>query len=326
MLAAAVLGAKAGGNGAMAGMMAAQGLNAQYQINFTRDNEEEADRVGMQVLSKSEFDPRSMPEFFERMQQSTRFVSGKVPEFLLTHPVTTSRISDTRDRAERYPYRQYPDSLSYQIIRAKLRVETIQNPKEAMAYFLHHENRGTQQQQDIAEFGVALSKARLHETEAAKVQLQRLVQRYPQYPHFINALAEVDMESKNFTRAAQLYEMGLQKFPENGAMTLNYARALLNTRQAPKAKQLLTGYLRHHNPDPDLYELLAETFNKLGDEAESHRYYGEGYYLLGQTRDALLQLEMAKKFSSGNYYLNSILDERIQSIRQEQQESKESHP
>ena len=137
MLAAAVLGAKAGGNGAMAGIMAAQGLNAQYQINFTRDNEEEADRVGMQVLSKSEFDPRSMPEFFERMQQSTRFVSGKLPEFLLTHPVTTSRISDTRDRAERYPYRQYPDSLIYQIIRAKLRVETTQNPKEAMAYFLH---------------------------------------------------------------------------------------------------------------------------------------------------------------------------------------------
>lgn len=326
MLAAAVLGAKAGGNGAMAGMMAAQGMNAQYQINFTRDNEEEADRVGMQVLSKSEFDPRSMPEFFERMQQSTRFVSGKLPEFLLTHPVTTSRISDTRDRSERYPYRQYPDSMTYQIIRAKLRVHSNPNPKEAMAHFLHHENRGTQQQQDVAEYGIALSRARLHETEAARGPLEKLVERYPQYPQFINALAEVDMESKNFTRAARLYEAGLRKFPENGAMTLNYARALLNTREAPKAKQLLMGYLRHHTPDPDLYELLAETYNKLGDEAESHRYYGEGYYLLGQTRDALLQLEMAKKFSNGNYYLNSILDERIQSIRQEEQEAKESKP
>ena len=98
MLGAALIGAKAGGSGAMAAMMAAQGMSAQYQINFTRDNEVEADRVGMQILSKSEFDPRSMPEFFERMQQSTRFVGNRIPEFLLTHPVTTARISDTRDR------------------------------------------------------------------------------------------------------------------------------------------------------------------------------------------------------------------------------------
>lgn len=324
MLAAALLGAKAGGNGAMAGMMAAQGMNAQYQINFTRDNEEEADRVGMQVLSKSDYDPRAMPEFFERMQQSTRFMSGKVPEFLLTHPVTTSRISDTRDRSEHYPYRQYPDSMTYQLIRAKLRVTSTPNPQVAMEHFMHQAGRGTQQQQDVAEYGIALAKGRLHDVNGARARLEKLVQRYPHQPQIYNALAEVDMEAKNFQRASHLYEMGLQKFPENGAMTLNYARALLNTHQAPKAKQLLTSYLRHHSADPDLYELLAETFHRLGDDAESHRYYGEGYYLLGQPRDALLQLELAKKMATGNYYLTSILDERIQSIRDEQQQSKDA--
>jgi len=323
MLLGAVVGAKAGGNGALAGVMAAQGMNAQYQINFTRDNEAEADRVGMQVLSKSEFDPRAMPEFFERMQQSTRFVGGKIPEFLLTHPVTTSRISDTRDRAERFAFRQYPDSLTYQIIKAKLRVLTSPNPKTALEYFKNHENRGTQQQQDVAEYGIALVRSRARETEAARAILQKLVERYPNQPQFMNALAEVEMDAKNFPRAAQMYELGLQRFPQNGAMTMNYARALLNTRQQGKAKQILHDYLKYHSPNPDIYELMAEAYSKLGDEAEYHRYYAEGYYLLGQTQEALLQLQLAKNAAGGNYYLNSILDERIETIRNQQRENKE---
>lgn len=323
MLLAAVVGAKAGGNGALAGMMAAQGMNAQYQINFTRDNEAEADRVGMQVLSKSEFDPRSMPEFFERMQQSTRFVGGKIPEFLLTHPVTTSRISDTRDRAEHFPFKQYPDSLTYQIVKAKLRVLSSPNPKTALEFFKNHENRGTQQQQDVAEYGIALIRSRSRETESAKNILHKLVQRYPNQPQFMNALAETEMDAKSFSKATPLYESGLQRFPQNGAMTMNYARALLNTHQQAKARQVLHDYLRYHHPDPDLYELLAETYSKLGDEAEYHRYYAEGYYLLGQTQEALLQLQLAKNAAGGNYYLNSILDERIETIRNEQRENKE---
>lgn len=106
-------------------------------------------------------------------------------------------------------------------------------------------------------------------------------------------------------------------------MTMNYARALLNTHQQAKARQTLHDYLRHHTPDPDLYELLAESYSKLGDEAEYHRYYAEGYYLLGQTQEALLQLQLAKNAAGGNYYLNSILDERIETIRNEQRENKE---
>ena len=89
--------------------MAAMGAGTQAMINFTRDNEAEADNIGMQILSRSEFDPRSMPTFFERMQQSTRFAGHGTPEFLLTHPVTVSRIADTRSRAEKFAYRQYLD-------------------------------------------------------------------------------------------------------------------------------------------------------------------------------------------------------------------------
>ena len=323
MLGAALIGAKAGGSGAMAAMMAAQGMSAQYQINFTRDNEVEADRVGMQILSKSEFDPRSMPEFFERMQQSTRFAGNRIPEFLLTHPVTTARISDTRDRSEHFDYKQYPDSMTYQVIRAKLRVLGSASPRLALEYFTTMQNRGTAQQQHVMNYGMALAQGKIGQTEKARSTLQQLVQQYPHQSQFMNALANTEMEAKNFVRAAQLYELALQRFPDNEAMTLSYARALLNTQQASKARTLLHHFTKHHAPDPDLYELMAETYSKLNDEGESHRYYAEGYYLLGQTREALLQLQLAKRASGNNFYLNAVLDERMEQWKSEEMAQKD---
>jgi beta-barrel assembly-enhancing protease len=308
MLGAALIGAKAG---------------AQYQINFTRDNEVEADRVGMQILSKSEFDPRAMPEFFERMQQSTRFVGNHIPEFLLTHPVTTARISDTRDRSEHFDYRQYPDSLTYQVIRAKLRVLNSGSPRLALEYFTTMFNRGTAQQQNVMNYGMALAHAKLGQIDKARTTLQKLVQQYPHQSQFMNALADTEMEAKNFTRAAQLYEGALQRFPDNEAMTLSYVRALLNTHQASKARTILHQFTKHHTPDPDLYELMAETYSKLDNEGESHRYYAEGYYLLGQTKQALLQLQLAKRASGNNFYLNAVLDERMEQWKSEEMAQKD---
>jgi predicted Zn-dependent protease len=323
MLGAALIGAKGGGQAATAAMMAAQAASAQYQINFTRDNEAEADRVGMQILSRTDFDPRAMPGFFERMQQSTRFAGNRIPEFLLTHPVTVSRISDTRDRSEQFPYRQYPDSMAYQIIKAKLRVLTAPTPRMALDYFRTMSGRGTKVQQDINAYGMALAQSKLGQTETAKSVFQRLVQTYPQQSQFMNALAGAEMEAKNYAKAAQLYDLALQRFPGNQAMTLNYVRALLNTHQAPQARKLLHDYMAHHKATPDVYELLAEAYSKLGNEAESHRYYAEGYYALGQTKSAILQMQLAKRAAGENFYLNSVIDERLSQWRQEEQARKE---
>ncbi|SMF95268.1 Putative Zn-dependent protease, contains TPR repeats [Methylomagnum ishizawai] len=318
MLAGALLGARGGGQAGMGAMMAAQAANLQYQINFTRDNEAEADRVGMQILSKSEFDPRAMPDFFERMQQSTRFAGSKMPEFLLTHPVTVSRISDTRGRAEQFPYKQYPDSLAYRIVRAKLRVETAVNPKVALDYFKAMSGQGTKVQQDINSYGLALALIKASRGEEAKPALQKLMQAYPDQSQFVNALAEAHLDTKDYAKAGQLFDSALQRFPGNRALTLNYVRVLLMTGKAMQAGKLLHDYTRFHAITPEVYELMAETYSKLGNEAESHRYLGEAYYADGQTRTAILQLRLAKKFAGDNFYLNSVLDERLRELQAEE--------
>lgn len=318
VLAGALLGAKSGsGQVAQAAILSAQAAATQYQINFTRDNEAEADRIGMQTLSRSGFDPRAMPTFFERMQQSTRFAGRQLPEFLLTHPVTVSRISDTRGRAERFAYKQVLDSTAYQLIRAKLRVLTATNANSALNYFGAIARQGTKFQQDVTAYGMALAQTKASRPEMAIPELKRLVAAYPEQVHFINALAEAEQARKNFSQAAQLYSGALLKFPRNRALTLNYVRVLLALGKAGQAQQLLRDFTRIEVSNPDVYELLAECESRLGNEAESHRYMAEAYYAAGQTRDAILQLRIARNASGDNFYVSAVVDERLKQFEEE---------
>ncbi|HVJ62080.1 MAG TPA: M48 family metalloprotease [Tahibacter sp.] len=102
MIGAMIAASGASGDGAEAALMTGTSLIQQRQINFTRKDEIEADRVGIQTLVRSHFDPQAMAGFFARMERTLRGGGGdgKVPDLLRTHPVTTDRISDAKARAE----------------------------------------------------------------------------------------------------------------------------------------------------------------------------------------------------------------------------------
>lgn len=317
MLAAMLVGSQSSQAG-QAALLATQAAMAQHQINFTRDNEAEADRVGMQILSKSTFDPRGMPAFFERLQQSTRFSGHSAPEFLLTHPVTTSRISDTRGRAEKFPYRQYPDSMVYQLVRAKLRVASTRDAKSTVAYFKLIERQGTAEQQDVARYGLALALIHNFQTLEGQDLLQQLIRKYPDQPFFISALANSQMEAKDYAAAEKTFEAGLRRFPDYRSMTLNYVRVLLTNRKGEQARKQLQQYTLRHKPGPAIYELLAEVYGQLGQDAESHRFVAEYYYATGQTRAAMQQLVLARRAAGDNHYVAAVIDERLKELREEE--------
>ncbi|MEP6632822.1 MAG: M48 family metalloprotease, partial [Luteimonas sp.] len=91
-------------NGAMAALASAQGLMAQRQIDYTRGNESEADRLGIRTLARTGYDPNAMASMFQRLQALSRSNQGgereRTPDYLQTHPVTTTRISEAKQRAE----------------------------------------------------------------------------------------------------------------------------------------------------------------------------------------------------------------------------------
>ena len=108
MLGAIVLAQAAGGSSSgdasQAAIASAMGLMQQRQIDYTRSNESEADRVGIRTLSRAGYDIDAMAGFFAKLQQATRASRGsgreQVPDYLQTHPVTTTRISEARQRAD----------------------------------------------------------------------------------------------------------------------------------------------------------------------------------------------------------------------------------
>lgn len=121
---AGVAGAPQVGQAAITAAMAA---NVQMQINFTRTHEKEADRIGMQTLANAGFDPRDMPNFFDRLQAAMRYYDGGIPDFLRTHPVTTERIAEAQDRAEKYPKQSVNDTPLYHLMKGQLLILATDN-------------------------------------------------------------------------------------------------------------------------------------------------------------------------------------------------------
>ena len=305
-----------------AALMGVQAGNVQFQINFTRDHEKEADRVGMSTLFDSDFDPRSMPTFFERLQQATRFYGNGVPEFLRTHPMSESRVADTRGRAEIYPYRQYPDSVGYLLAKAKLTVITEADKTSAMQHFIALGQQGTPEQRAVARYGMGLVYLETLQFDAATAIFQQLAEQYPNQPQYIAALARTAVESHNLEKANKLFAKAVENFPSNDAIKIEYIRSLLKSSQPQLALQTLQNLSDNQKNQPFYFELLAQAHADLHHLGESHRYLAEFYFASGQTDEAIMQIRLAREEKDLSYQLLAIINERLNFFLGEQEDRK----
>jgi len=296
---------------------AIQAGSAQMQINFTRDNEQEADRVGLQSLARANFDPRSMPAFFEKLQQASRYYGTGAPEFLRTHPITSSRIADTRGRAETYPYRQSADSQMYRLIKAKLRTLGPSSADDLIVFFEKRLSIGTQKQREAMQYGLALSYAKKQNTEQASTLLKKLHQSDPQQTLYLSSLARISSLNGDFTVADSYYQSLQTDYPENQSFKREGIANLIKAKKAQRALQQLKAIpyaFQHHS---QYYLLLAQSYGLLKKTAYLHRYMAEYYYVTGQTSTAIMQIKLAQQAKGNNFYLAAILEDRLQFFKAE---------
>ncbi len=308
---------------AQAALIALQAGSLQSQINFTRANEQEADRIGLQILTASDFDPRSMPAFFERLQQSTRFLGYNIPEFLRTHPVTSSRIADTRSRADSFPYRQYTDSLAYLLTKSKLQILSTDQPELFKQEFEVAMERGTPNQKAAAQYGLALIFNQQHEFDASKKLLSRLLAKFPDQPQFIHALAQVEIAQGNVAQGLKRYQQALQRFPASNVLKLEYAEALLASGRFRKARALIEPDITERTKNhPVLYKLLSQAYAGMGETAEGQRYLAEYFYAIGDIKGAIRHARLAVKMAKGNRILTAIATQRLRFFQAEERAMK----
>ena len=315
MVAAIILGTQNPQMG-QAAMAAVTAGRIQLQLDFTRSNEQEADRLGIRVLSDAGFDPRAMPTFFERLQQSYRYYR-EPPEFLSTHPVSSSRISDTRGRAESYPYRQYVDSIGYQLARAKLQVWAEKKPEDAVAIFRQQLGQSSGQSRQIARYGLALALARAGDSAGARSHLEALTKASPERLQFVTALASLELESGALEQALTRYRTSLRLFPDNKPLLRGYIAALLKDHKPEPALGLLERYARRRPLTAPLYKLKAETHDQLGQVLQAHLALAEHHYLNGRLEAAIQQLRIATRERTDDFFLNSRVEARLDYYREE---------
>ena len=320
LLAAIALGAAVGGDAAAAAAVGGQAALIQQQINFTRANEKEADRVGIDILAGSGHEPRAMPTFFSRMGKANRVYASKLPEFLMTHPVTTSRTADALGRAEQFPYRQTPEDMRYHLARMYLLQRQIDSPEEAIHELGLMLEDGRFRNESAVRYGIAMAQIRAHQPEKAAAALDDLLKSHPDTIEFIVARAQIDAQKGNKAAALKRLDTKLAKHPGSYALNITYAEIALALGDPGRASEKLKRFLDFRDDEPRVYKLLSRAAGDQGQQASGHEYLSEYYYLIGDLEGAILQLEIALKTPDLNFYESSRLESRLAKLRFEQDE------
>ncbi len=313
-LAIAILAARSNSQVSQAAMIGTQAGSIQSSLNFTRANEQEADRVGFQILEKAGFDTSAMAIFFERMLNATRFYQTTAPAYLRTHPLTTSRISDMQNRAQNLPYRQVPDSLEFQLMRAKLKAAQ-DSPSESVKFFEESLKERKYLSEAASRFGLIEALARLRDYVRAGKELQILRKSLPVHPAIETLAARLSVATGDVGGALRVYRDALRNFPGYRALVYNYADALLRVNQPEEALKLIESRLPYSVSDYRLYQLQAKAYAALNKGMQQHRALAEANFRLGNVRTAIEQLLLAQKAGDGDFYLQSSVDARLRELR-----------
>ena len=337
-------GGNSSGDATMAAVVSAQSLMVQRQIDYTRGNESEADRIGIRTLARAGYDPGAMAAFFERLQSVVRENQGResAPDYLQTHPVTTTRISEARDRARQIAATQpryspsagaavdnllLPSSLrignlatagsqtAFAWAKERLRVLSADTPAMAVREYDRMSRAGTLD--DAQRYGLALARLLDGQAAQAATDLQALLAANPGETWLELALGQAEARAGRAAAADARFGALLARMPRSREVALTYAGVLneRNTRDAGKrAQDMLRPLLATAADDPVFQQAFARASEVAGDRVRAGEAYAEAAYLNGRPEQALVQLDTLRKRDDVDYYARARIDARIAAI------------
>ncbi len=287
----------------------------QTMLDYTREHEREADRVGLTILERTGFDPRGMGTFFERLLRANRLNEFKgAPSYLRTHPLTTERIADLQDRMQAAPSRLVPDSFEYRLARAKLRA-AAGSVTESVTLFRSMLADATvvRPREDV--FGMALALRRARDFDGAWKTLAPLRAGASPQPAFEVLAGQLLAEQGRTDEALQLYRAALRSFPRSRGLVYGYLNLLLQVGRPREVSADLENRLRTVQDDAQLYEIQARAFAASGRQIGQHRAQAEAHYRRGNLAAAVDQLEIAVRVKTDDFYEISSVESRLRELR-----------
>ncbi|UZE97606.1 M48 family metalloprotease [Alkalimarinus alittae] len=317
LLASVIIAATTGSDAGIAALASTQALAIQSQLSYSRQNEQEADRIGIQTLFDSNMDPKAMPTMFERMLREARLYGNRPPEYLSTHPVTESRVSDSRNRAEQYPVKAYTEDLEFHLIRSRVLLHYSESGDAAVRHFESAIDQGNTFNKVASQYGLAIALNKTGKPDEALVAITPLLEQYPNRIIFIVGKATFMAKNGQLNESIELLRKHLSRNPGNYAISWALSKQIATRGQINdliEAESLLTRIARSHPNEPKVWYTLAEVNGEVGNIVQLHQSRAEFFYLIGEIDDALLQLQQALKKSQGNTQVTAIIQQRIDDL------------
>ncbi len=286
----------AGGEAGVAALSASQAAILDNQLRFSRQMEQEADRIGMASMVRAGMNPYAMPDMFEAMLHASRF-QRRPPEFLITHPLTESRISDAKLRAQQYQKKQEIVSLEYQLVRVRATLSHEKNMPLAIKSF-QSELDGNTLQENVARYGLTLAQFRAGRLDDAMKNVKLLLTKAPDNLFYLVMKAEILAEQKKFDEALAVLKPLLKDFPSNHAINIKLAEIYMMAGRYQECEAILEAHSARRPKDVYVWYLLAEAHGLAGDILNVHTARAEYFLLNGiyskaenHIRNALRMLE-----------------------------------
>lgn len=313
LLASAALGALNPSLG-MGAMMASMSGFTQDNINFTRSKEKEADRIGIDMLIKAGFNPRSMASFFKKMQENMRYYyTANIPAILRTHPLDEERIAEAENRTSRLANQKHNSSLDYLLFKELLRVSVHSQNKQLLDYYAH---QCAKKNNHLAcEYGYALALLTSNKYQSAIDHLMPLIAQDKDNLYYQIAIAQAEIGLNQYQSALNRLAELQNNYPDNYAALMAYAHGLLAANQTEKATSILLRGSRQYKDDLPLCRELARAQAQL--HRKDYAYFTQAHCLLleGQGRAAMAQLKVAKTLAKKDAYLTARITAKMDEIK-----------
>lgn len=295
-------------------MTAASAMGVQKELDYTRDHEREADRVGFQILTDAGFDGRAMVSFFNSLQKGTRFSEGASPSFLRTHPITTERIADIANRVKETHYRQIPDNPDFLLIKSKLRA-SLSTPQSAVDEFEASIRDKRYVDETSERYGLAVAYMRKNDLIKARHEVEWLKNNAKKSAIIETIAAKLEVASNQPDQAFNLYTRALNIYPNYRGLIYGLSEHYLLRNQPEKLIALINEKLNLYPDDSYFYELLSRAYAKQGKELLQYQAQSEAYYRKFNLPRAIEQMEFAAKSKDGNFYQKSIVESRLKQLK-----------
>jgi predicted Zn-dependent protease len=301
-----------------AALLTAMAGSTQSRLDFSRQFEQEADRVGISLMAQAGFDPEGMPSFFERLYQETRFSGGESSEleFLRTHPVTVARIADSRNRAAQYAnHTLKTPTRDYELVKAILRVRAARDMGQVATWFQNALQKGEAPYPAAAHLGLALARLAQNRPADARAELNRAAGNHDD-PLFMRISADIYRASGQPMEAEAQLRRASALFPDDRGVAFAYTRLMLEARRYADAASLISAFLRRHDV-AQAYGLLAEAETGRNRPAAAHLAVAEQYYRQDELMLAIDQLKLARNDTTADFYTLSRVDARLAELERQ---------